>query len=120
MADLGAGFELSDLNRGQKLVRTHMSLTEHLVFDQPELKERYRRSGIEAVLFIYAIRSPDQPLRRTLRRRASPASWGDDVHATGLIVEASFHDPGSDGDAFDRWLRQKVLDELKGYDKLHH
>jgi hypothetical protein len=53
----GVGFELSDVGRRTGLQQEYLRLVDDLAYDE-ELRQRYGRSGVDAMLVTYAITDP--------------------------------------------------------------
>jgi hypothetical protein len=116
---LGFGWEMRDRDRVEQLIGRRDRVQTEAVADDETLRDRYRRSGIDAVLLTLAIVDPIDDLRRTIRRPMAPASWGAPEYERGMFIEASVHDDQSyAGPLFDQWLAQQVRAVLEGWQKL--
>jgi hypothetical protein len=103
----GVGFELSDVGRRTGLQQEYLRLVDDLAYDE-ELRQRYGRSGVDAMLLTYAITDPRTPRRRVHRRRTSPSEWGA-TGAGGMIVHLSFPDRPELGlEALDAYLAVEI------------
>lgn len=114
----GFGWEMHPRERVMQLIhRKDRAKSEGILYDEA-LRDRYRRSGIDAVLLTLAIRDPGAKLERTIRRPKRPSSWGEDEFKRGQFIEAWAHDPGTTGPEFDEWLAQQIRDLLESWPKL--
>lgn len=114
----GFGFEMHSRERVMQLIhRRDRDLSEGILYDEA-LRDRYRRSGIDAVMLTLAIRDPGAELGRMIRRPMRPSRWGEDEFERGQFVEAWAHDPGTTGPEFDQWLADQIRAVLEGWPKL--
>lgn len=113
----GAGYGTTDSTRNEQLMASPSSGNYDIVLDH-ELRDRFQRSGVDEVFFVWSIVDSDEQPRRSLRRR-NPASWGGDS-ASGLYVEADFPDDPSRpiGPDLERWLSCHIREVLLSWKQL--
>lgn len=106
-----------DRDRAVELIHGNWDQAEAVQHDRA-LQDRYRRSGVDAVMLCLRIKRPNDPAKRTVRRPMRPSQWGEDSFDRGLYIEAAADDPGTTGPEFDAWLAQQVRAVLESWPKL--
>jgi hypothetical protein len=111
----GGGYGTDSGRRNQELIDARLHGHYDALFDE-ELRDRYKRSGIDAVFFVWSIVDPKEPARRYFRRR-KPSSWGGQGEH-GLHVEGDFPDEGLIGDELNVWLGNNVREVMRSWKHL--